>query len=202
MKNIIYGVVAILLGMAFTLTVITITGVMNREIEIENALAEAVENSIEACSGRHDYSLDNNEQFVADLMIELSNAIENDSDLKIDVMGVDKDKGYMSIRVTEYYKTVIGATKTAYCETTAFLDRGSTDITSNAVTVTFIDDDNTYMGQATVPLGAYIVPPITPQKAGKTFVGWNPILEAGSSDAISGDLGVAEFDISFKANYV
>ena len=158
MKNIIYGVVAILLGMAFTLTVITITGVMNREIEIENALAEAVENSIEACSGRHDYSLDNNEQFVADLMIELSNAIENDSDLKIDVMGVDKDKGYMSIRVTEYYKTVIGATKTAYCETTAFLDRGSTDITSNAVTVTFIDDDNTYMGQATVPFVFLLTP--------------------------------------------
>lgn len=123
MKNVVYGVVILLIGIITTITIITITGAMNREIEIEDALQLAVKKSVEACTTKRGYQLDNNEQFVADMIAELSNEVENDSDLQIDVMGVDKDKGIMSIRVTEYYNTPTGTRKSARCEATAYVDR-------------------------------------------------------------------------------
>ena len=67
MKNVIYGVAIMLLGVIVVTTILTITGVMNREIEIEDALQEAVENSVEACTSRHDYSLDNLSHFKGDI---------------------------------------------------------------------------------------------------------------------------------------
>ncbi len=198
MKNIAFGIVIIILCFVIAVTTITITGVMNREVEIENALHEAVENSVEACTTRRNYGLDNNDQFVADLLVELSNAIENDADLKVDVMGVDKDKGYLSIRVTEAYKTLIGSTKTAMCETTAYLDRGNADITTELVTVTFVDDNGLYLGQQLTNVGSNIVPPITPTQAGRSFVGWTSII----NEAPTKDLGTALFSVCYQAAYV
>ena len=192
MKNVIFGVVIILMGLVITLSVLSVTGVMNREVEIEDALKESVEKSVDACTTRRGYSLDNNDQFVADLLAELSNAIENDSDIKIEVMGVDKDKGYMSIRVTEYYKTAIGTPKVAMCETTAYVDKSNN-------TITFIDSDGAFLGQHTLSDGESIKAPITPSKQGKTFVGW---VNAETNQNVGMSLGTAnKNNITYKALY-
>ena len=198
MKNISYGVVIILLGVIITLTIITVTGTMNREIEIEDSLKQAVENSVEACTTRYGYSLDDNDQFVADLIAKLSNAIENDSDIKVDVMGVDKDKGYLSVRVTEYYKSVIGTPKSFMCETTAYLDKGGSDNMKNGITITFIDDDGSYLGEQTTERGEAVIAAITPQKSGKTFNGW---LNTDTNNNVGTNLGIADNAVAFMATY-
>ncbi len=200
MKNVIFGIVIILMGLVITLSVLSVTGVMNREVEIEDALKESVEKSVDACTTRRGYSLDNNDQFVADLLAELSNAIENDSDIKIEVMGVDKDKGYMSIRVTEYYKTAIGTPKVAMCETTAYVDKSNNVGASvGTSTITFIDSDGAFLGQHTLSDGESIKAPITPSKQGKTFVGW---VNAETNQNVGMSLGTAnKNNITYKALY-
>ena len=200
MKNVIFGIVIILMGLVITLSVLSVTGVMNREVEIEDALKESVEKSVDACTTRRGYSLDNNDQFVADLLAELSNAIENDSDIKVEVMGVDKDKGYMSIRVTEYYKTAIGTPKVAMCETTAYVDKSNNVGASvGTSTITFIDSDGAFLGQHTLSDGESIKAPITPSKQGKTFVGW---VNAETNQNVGMSLGTAnKNNITYKALY-
>lgn len=209
MKNIIYGIAIIILGIVITVSVLSITGVMNRDVEIQDALKESVEKSVDACTTRYGYTLDDDEQFVADLMVELSNAVENDSDIKIDVMGVDKDKGYMAIRVSEYYKTALGVPKVAMCETTAFYDRGNTDRNSGDFTITFIDDDGLFLGQQTLPKGKEIVAPVTPTKEGKIFAGWNTIVKSAIGDIVIvgdliaiEDLGIVVSNATYQAVYV
>ncbi len=199
MKNVIYGVAIILLGVIVVTTILTITGVMNREIEIEDALQEAVENSVEACTSRHDYSLDNNNQFIADLIVELSNAVENDSDIKIDVMGVDKNKGYLAIRVSEYYTTPIGIHKVAMCETTAFLDKGKNENIIGSAKIIFVDDDGSYLGEQKTEIGKDIKVTITPKRMGKTFNGW---LNTVTNEYVGNSLGQASGDVTYKAIYV
>lgn len=200
MKNVIFGIVIILMGLVITLSVLSVTGVMNREVEIEDALKESVEKSVDACTTRRGYSLDNNDQFVADLLAELSNAIENDSDIKVEVMGVDKDKGYMSIRVTEYYKTAIGTPKVAMCETTAYVDKSNNvGASAGTSTITFIDSDGAFLGQHTLSDGESIKAPITPSKQGKTFVGW---VNAETNQNVGMSLGTAnKNNITYKALY-
>ncbi len=200
MKNAIFGIAIILIGLVVTLSVLSVTGIMNREVEIEDALKESVEKSVEACTTRRGYSLDNNDQFVADLLAELSNAIENDSDIKVDVMGVDKDKGYMSIRVTEYYKTAIGIPKVAMCETTAYVDKSNNaGVRDGTATITFIDGDGTFLGQHTLSDGENIKAPITPSKQDKTFMGW---VNTETNQNVGTNLGTAnKKNITYRALY-
>ena len=198
MKNVIFGSSIILLGIITTLTVLTITGTMNREIEMEDALKQSVEKSVDACTSRRGYSLDNNEQFVADLLQELSNAVENDSTLNVEIMGVDKDKGYLSVRVTEYYTSAAGIPKTAKCESTAYLDRGAISDSYGEVTITFVDSDDLYLGEQKTKIGSNIVPVITPNRTNHSFVGW---LDTDTNVNVGGDLGQAVNNKTYKAVY-
>ena len=198
MKNIIYGVVTLLIGVVVTLTIVTITGTMNREIELEDALQIAVKKSVEACTSRKGYDLDNNNQFVADLLVELSNEIENDADLEVEVMGVDKDKGVLSIRVTEYYTTATGTRKQAKCEATAYMDKGRNENSITGSIITFLDSDGSYLGEQRVEDGKPVKATTTPAKAGYTFDGW---LNTTSNQYVGTNLGVANGNATYKATY-
>ena len=201
MKNVVFGIAIIVMGLVITLSVLSVTGVMNREVEIEDSLKESVEKSVDACTTRRGYRLDNNDQFIADLLAELSNAIENDSDIKVEVMGVDKDKGYLSVRVTEYYKTAIGTPKVAMCETTAFVDK-SNDTGSPGVgtsTITFVDSDGAFIGQHILNDGDDIKAPLIPSKQGRTFMGW---INTETNQNVGTNLGKADKkNITYRAVY-
>ena len=198
MKNTILGIVIILIGIIITITTLTITTTMNREIEIEDALQIAVMKCVENCTTRRGYELDNNDQFVADLLVELSNEIENDSDLKVDIMGVDKDKGYLSVRVTEYYTTVTGQKKSAVCETTAYMDKGDSEGVVSGVHITFRDNDGLFIGEQYVDVNKRIIAPLTPSKAGRRFNGW---INSETNQNVGTDLGTATRDMTFEASY-
>lgn len=198
MKNIIYGVVTLLVGVVVTLTIVTITGTMNREIEIEDALQIAVKKSVENCTTRKGYDLDNNNQFVADLLVELSNEVENDADLEVEVMGVDKDKGVLSIRVTEYYTAATGTRKQAKCEATAYMDKGRNENTVTGSVITFLDSDGSYLGEQSAEDGKPVKATITPTRAGVTFNGW---LNTTTNQYVGTNLGLASGNTTYKATY-
>ena len=198
MKNVIFGSVIVLMGIVITFTILTITGTMNREIEIEDALQIAVKKSVENCTSRKGYDLDNNNQFVADLLVELSNEIENNADLEVEIMGVDKDKGVLSVRVTEYYTTVTGTKKQAKCEATAYMDKGRNENSITGSIITFLDSDGSYLGEQRVEDGKPVKATITPAKTGYTFNGW---LNTTSNQYVGTTLGVANGNATYKATY-
>lgn len=198
MKNLVLGIVTILLGIIITLTTVTITGAMNRDIELEDALKIATNRAIENCTSRYNYSLDDNYEFAAALLMELSNEIENDASLNVEIMGIDKDKGYLSLRVTENYITATGQEKSAICETSAYLDRGDTSGIIQGVKVTFFDIDGCYLGEQTLNQGETIKSIITPSRAGLTFDGW---INADDKINCGTNLGIAKKETAFIATY-
>ena len=198
MKNIIFGIVVLLIGVIVSFTIITITGTMNREIEIEDSLQIAVKKCVENCTSRKGYDLDNNNQFVADLLVELSNEIENDADLEVEVMGADKDKGVLSIRVTEYYTTATGTKKQAKCEATAYMDKGRNESIITGSIITFLDSDGSYLGEQRVEDGKPVKAVITPSKEGCAFNGWFNTL---TNQYAGMNLGAANGNATYKATY-
>ena len=199
MKNIIYGVVIVLMGAVILITILTTTGVMNRRIEIENSLQQAVEESIEKCVTTKKYTLSDNKLFVADLIRELTNAVENDSELTVDIMKVDKDKGYLAINVTETYKTPLQQDKTASYQTVAYLEKSTTSDERDTITATFLRDNGEVIEKRIVITGEDIKP-VDASKAGITYSGWRNTNTNHVFDKNSTTLGTAgEEDLTFVA---
>lgn len=140
MKQVMYGIILGVITILSILLVVSIEGQTTRKNEIENALPNAVERSLEATYKAGAYSIDDNEEFIADFTQNLLNDIntgdENnngvlDSDesfdetlkIKVDVAGIDYKKGLLSIKVTETYTSLNGKEKKAEYEATAVLDR-------------------------------------------------------------------------------
>lgn len=158
MKNVVYAIVIILMGSIILITIISATSTMNRHTEIDNSLQQAVETSIERCVTTKHYSLDDNRQFIADLIRNISNAVENDSDLSVDVMEADKDKGYLAIRVTQVYNTHFLQKKTAVYETVAYLEKSTQIPMLDTINVRFEKKNGELIAKKTVISGEKITP--------------------------------------------
>lgn len=161
MKNVVYAVVLTVMGIIILLIILTTTITTNRQIEIDNSLKQAVEGSIERCVTTRSYSLDDNRQFVADLIRQLSNAIENDSDLTLDIMEADKDKGYLAIRVTQTYNTPFSHNKKSVYETVAYLDKSTRIPERETINVSFEKQNGELIAKKAVIVGESITPIIT-----------------------------------------
>ena len=197
MKNIMYGVVIILMGIVILITILTTTGIMNRQTEIDNSLQQAVEESIEKCVTRKHYTLSDDKLFVADLIREMTNAVENDSDLSVDIMGVNKDKGYLAIRVTETYKTPLAQEKKSSYETVAYLEKRNNSDERPTITVKFVRENGELLGKKPVIVGDSITP-ITVE--GLNYNGWKNITTNEVIDKKAASLGTATGeDIVFVA---
>ena len=124
MKHIIRGFVGIVLIAVITLAYISIQNRNVKESEMDSSLTAAVDSAVEQMSMRGKYTIDDEEELVADFMallveqlnvsgtdeqtsadgthIEKTDADQN-LKLKVDVAGVDAKKGFLSVHVTEEF---------------------------------------------------------------------------------------------------
>ena len=140
MKEIMYGFISNLIVILTIILVVSFEGQTTRENEIDNALPTAVEQALSATYENGIYTIDNNEEFIAEFTQLLLNNInvgdtngngsfddeesyDEKQKIKVDVTGIDYKKGLLSIRVTETYTALSGKEKEAVYETTAILER-------------------------------------------------------------------------------
>ena len=123
MKNIIIGISTIFLGIILTFTVMSVNASMTVKNDATNALADSVEESVENCMEDKSYSIDSKDEFISDLVQNLSVGVENTSDLKVDIIKADKEKGVMSIRVESTFLYPNGSEGTATTDKTVIFEQ-------------------------------------------------------------------------------
>lgn len=137
MKHAVYGVVLGLVFILFVAIGATVQGRAVRGDEAEETLAEAIEATANMLfSGNKVYTIDNNEEFVADFLKELSLQLGSDSELSVDVVKADYDRGMLSIKITENYKHPNGNEGTVEAYKTVIYDQKTLEDTKMA-TVSF-----------------------------------------------------------------
>ncbi len=194
MKNIMYGIIILVLGVLITLTIITATGIMNRQVEIDDSLALAVDSAIDNCMAKKTYTVNDNEEFADDVAQRLGKAIENDGTITVKIMNVDYEKGYIAIKVEEEYKTPIGSTRTAEYSTIKYFDDSPT---RDYVIVNFLDEKNNPIRRQRVIMDTKIEAPEI-----ENVKGWVVCDEKGNvTDNTLYDLNtnLAKEDITLKA---
>lgn len=155
MKHIIYGVICGIITILCIFLVVSFEGQTTRRNEVENALTSAVEEALNDTYKNDNYTIQDNKEFIADFTQTLMNNINvgdenNDGKLegedkfddklkiKVDVLGIDYQKGLLSIRVTETYSALSGKEKEAKYETTAVLDKPRDN---DVFTISFVKED-------------------------------------------------------------
>lgn len=177
MKIVVRSVVLTLIGAVVLLILMTVTGRMNRSMEVDNNLSAVVEETVENMALNPKYTIDNPEEYVADMAENLSGLLDTDSDIMVEIEKADKERGMLAVKVTEKFLHPNGKTGTVSCERVVILNQLD-EPQPGEFTVKFYlskEDINAGMGcYKTYHLqeGDTITAPTAPQKEGKTFNCW------------------------------
>lgn len=104
------------------LIMMSVMGRMNRSEELQRELSNTVESTLEHLMLEKTYGIADTQEFLADFMQALCYGLVTDSDVQVDVMGVDLEQGLLSVRVTECFKHPNGRDGKVSCERTVVLE--------------------------------------------------------------------------------
>lgn len=122
MKEIIYGVVGIFVTFSIIIAIITVVGKDVQMNDLSVTLESAVDQAIDEVLANNTYSIDDNLEFQADLILNICNTIEGESDLDVEIMAVDYEKGLLSVNVKQTILNPNGKKSTKECSRTILLE--------------------------------------------------------------------------------
>ena len=112
MRNAIIGAVFLCLIVLTGVTIYLVEGKTTRQNELDANLSSAMERSMEIMTIDPTYTIEreNNEHLIADFIQNFLIRIHSDSDVKIEILGVDAQKGLLSVRATETFPSLFSKT--------------------------------------------------------------------------------------------
>ena len=155
----------------------TIDGRRIRKEEAIDSLSSAMESSMQTLTD-HKYKITDNEELIADFMQALLIQIESDSTLNINILGVDYEKGMLSIEVIEHYKQPNGRPGTVACVKTVILEQDIDNSQTEAnrqVKITYWipgNGTNVIYKEFSIKKGSEIIIPQSPNIEDKIFIQW------------------------------
>lgn len=143
MKHITTGVVTVILIVLFLVAAMTLTTRQQKTTEVNTALQASVKTAVTNIMTNRQYTINDNEEFVADLcqmlMQDINTGAEDNKDdnikLKVEIAGVDYEKGLLSVRVTEEYSFPMRGKGTTSCGYTVVFDQESAVVDNRVVTL-------------------------------------------------------------------
>lgn len=115
MKKAIFCVLTILIILIFSMAYITIHGRQVRQNELNVALEQSMEKSISLLL-ENDGKPVSEEEWIEMFCLDLSMQIASASDLTINILDADFEKGLLRVEVTLSYRNPIGTTSTVSSE--------------------------------------------------------------------------------------
>lgn len=206
MKTAIVSCVLAFLLVITSLILFTIYGQNTRQNELEDSLSITIEQALENLKTNQNYSVANTEEFVADFVENLIISIDSDSEVKVEILSVDYEKGLLDVNVTETFDQPNGSVSSISCRKTVILEEYSQD-TSQYFLIKFLTTqpgkDGEFVEFKTYSIcegSLFIAPSATPSKEGYTFKGWSQD-EPNESNSYSPNLiDVDELDSSLVVN--
>ena len=172
MKLIIRAIVTTCIAGVIFLTIMAVSGRMNRSMELKSNLPSAAEETAENLLAKK-YDVADKSQLEADFLETLAYAIDSDSDIRLKVNAADKEKQLLSISVTEEFKHPNGKPGTVSYDRTAVVNKLQEEVLETyQVSYYLMNTDTDCYKCYTVHADDMIPVPKDPVAEGKTFTGW------------------------------
>ena len=179
MKNTIIAIILVILTVITSLILLTLYGQNTRQNELDESLSVAVEQSLENLKIDKAYTINNTEEFIADFLENLIISIESDSEVKVEILSVDIDKGLLDVNVIETFNQPNGSTRTASCRKTIIMDEyiKKAPVYYSVQFLTNAEDESedfVAFKEYSIHEGSVIIVPSgVPERDGYEFVGWS-----------------------------
>ena len=172
MKLIIRAIVTTCIAGVIFLTIMAVSGRMNRSMELKSNLPSAAEETAENLLAKK-YDVADKSQLEADFLETLAYAIDSDSDIRLKVNAADKEKQLLSVSVTEEFKHPNGKPGTVSYDRTAVVNKLQEEVLETyQVSYYLMNTDTDCYKCYTVHADDMIPVPKDPVAEGKTFTGW------------------------------
>ena len=172
MKLIIRAIVTTCIAGVIFLTIMAVSGRMNRSMELKSNLPSAAEETAENLLAKK-YDVADKNQLEADFLETLAYAIDSDSNIRLKVNAADKEKQLLSISVTEEFKHPNGKPGTVSYDRTAVVNKLQEEVLETYQVSYYLTNTDTDCYKCyTVHADDMIPVPKDPVAEGKTFTGW------------------------------
>ena len=172
MKLIIRAVVTTCIAGVIFLTIMAVSGRMNRSMELKSNLPSAAEETAENLLTKK-YDIADKNQLEADFLETLAYAIDSDSNIRLKVNAADKEKQLLSVSVTEEFKHPNGKPGTVSYDRTAVVNKLQEEALETYQVSYYLTNTDTECYKCyTVHADDMVPVPKDPVVEGKTFTGW------------------------------
>lgn len=172
MKLIIRAIVTTCIAGVIFLTIIAVSGRMNRSMELKSNLPSAAEETAENLLTKK-YDIADKNQLEADFLETLAYAIDSDSNIRLKVNAADKEKQLLSVSVTEEFKHPNGKPGTVSYDRTAVVNKLQEEALETYQVSYYLTNTDTECYKCyTVHADDMVPVPKDPVVEGKTFTGW------------------------------
>ena len=172
MKLIIRAIVTTCIAGVIFLTIMAVSGRMNRSMELKSNLPSAAEETAENLLTKK-YDIADKNQLEADFLETLAYAIDSDSNIRLKVNAADKEKQLLSVSVTEEFKHPNGKPGTVSYDRTAVVNKLQEEVLETYQVSYYLTNTDTECYKCyTVHADDMVPVPKDPVVEGKTFTGW------------------------------
>ena len=144
MKKIIIAITLLLCIAAAIFMILTTNGRATRKKELSQSLAEAVESSLDEAFLKHTYSINNAEEFVADFLQYILVKTNSNSNVTVNVLDIDYEKGMVALEITGRFKHPNGADGVVSVQKTVLLEQPE-ELPEGYYRVTYYVKNKVYM---------------------------------------------------------
>ena len=196
MKLIIRAVVTTCIAGVIFLTIMAVSGRMNRSMELKSNLPSAAEETAENLLAKK-YDVVDKNQLEADFLETLAYAIDSDSNIRLKVNAADKEKQLLSVSVTEEFKHPNGKPGTVSYDRTAVVNKLQEEVLETYQVSYYLTNTDTDCYKCyTVHADDMIPVPRDPVAEGKNFTGWTD----ADGNALDPDMTITQ-DTAYYAGW-
>ena len=196
MKLIIRAIVTTCIAGVIFLTIMAVSGRMNRSMELKSNLPSTVEETAENLLTKK-YNVTDKNQLEADFLETLAYAIDSDSDIRLKINAADTEKQLLSVSVKEEFKHPNGKDGTVSYDRTVIVKKLKEEEPEICQVSYYLSNTDTdYYKCYEVLTGDVIPVPKNPVLEGKNFTGWTD----ADGNALDPDMTITQ-DTAYYAGW-
>ena len=165
MKNVVTGIMMSIMMALFIIIILTTDDRIIRINEVNTALADALDESINVLD-MDKYSITDTDELIADVTQGLLMQIESDAAVIVNVMDADKDKGIVTIEAVENFRKASGAAGQTAATRTIILEKQQVQDTydedNRQFNITYLNTDGTEYMTYSIKKNEQLIIPAAP----------------------------------------
>lgn len=165
MKNVVTGIMMSIMMALFIIIILTTDDRTIRINEVNTALADALDESLNVLD-INKYSITDTDELIADVTQGLLAQIESDAEVTVNVMDADKDKGIVTVEAVENFRKASGAAGQTAATRTIILEKQQVQDTydedNRQFNITYLNTDGTEYMTYSIKKNKQLIIPAAP----------------------------------------